>query len=187
MSTKKLSGFTIVELLIVIVVIGILATVAVVAYSGMRQRANNAAIISAANNSLRMINVYVAQNGTYPFAWTADACITSTTGCDVGTASVTSSSAFDTAIATVGTVPRSIPKGSPAYGIYMSYHLNATYNGVSAPARLSYFLFGTNQQCGITGVQTYTWPTYQSSSTGYTAGDLNGQTVCWINIPGPGA
>jgi len=43
---KSRSGFTIVELLIVIVVIAILATISVVAYSGIRDRADAAAVAS---------------------------------------------------------------------------------------------------------------------------------------------
>ncbi|MEO7904513.1 MAG: prepilin-type N-terminal cleavage/methylation domain-containing protein [Candidatus Saccharimonadales bacterium] len=59
-------GFTIVELLIVIVVIGILATITVVAYKGVQQRAN----IAVAQSDLRAIaaqmELYKADNGTYP-------------------------------------------------------------------------------------------------------------------------
>jgi type IV pilus assembly protein PilA len=47
MAHKKQTGFTIVELLIVIVVIGILAAITVVAYSGIQQRARDAKIASA--------------------------------------------------------------------------------------------------------------------------------------------
>ena len=46
MITKKQTGFTIVELLIVIVIIGILAAITVVAYSNIQQRANNSKIAS---------------------------------------------------------------------------------------------------------------------------------------------
>lgn len=46
MTRKYSNGFTIVELLIVIVVIGILAAITVVAYNGIQQRANNAKIAS---------------------------------------------------------------------------------------------------------------------------------------------
>lgn len=42
MSIKKQSGFTIVELLVVIVVIGILASITIVTYSGIRERAQRA-------------------------------------------------------------------------------------------------------------------------------------------------
>lgn len=64
---RKAHGFTIVELLIVIVVIGILATIGIVAYNGVSQKANNAAIISAASNSSKMIQTYIAEYGTYPY------------------------------------------------------------------------------------------------------------------------
>ena len=40
---KKLSGFTIVELLVVIVVIGILASISIVAYNGIQNKARASA------------------------------------------------------------------------------------------------------------------------------------------------
>ena len=43
---QKQSGFTIVELLIVIVVIGILAAITIVAYNGIQTRAENAKTIN---------------------------------------------------------------------------------------------------------------------------------------------
>jgi prepilin-type N-terminal cleavage/methylation domain-containing protein len=48
---KQLKGFTIVELLIVIVVIGILAAITIVAYNGVQQRAK----VTSANNDLAML------------------------------------------------------------------------------------------------------------------------------------
>jgi prepilin-type N-terminal cleavage/methylation domain-containing protein len=44
MKSKKQTGFTIVELLIVIVVIGILAAITIVAYNGVQNRASDTAI-----------------------------------------------------------------------------------------------------------------------------------------------
>lgn len=60
-------GFTIVELLIVIVIIAILAAITVVAYNGITQRAQQSAAQSLANQALKAISVYAATNdGTYP-------------------------------------------------------------------------------------------------------------------------
>jgi prepilin-type N-terminal cleavage/methylation domain-containing protein len=63
---KKL-GFTIVELLIVIVVIGILATIVIVGYSGIQNRAKDAAAQSAASQAYKKINTFAVQNAdAYP-------------------------------------------------------------------------------------------------------------------------
>lgn len=63
---SRVSGFTIVELLIVIVVIAVLASITVVAYSGVQQRANNSARISEFNQWRELYEIYKVQNGTYP-------------------------------------------------------------------------------------------------------------------------
>ena len=49
------TGFTIVELLIVIVVIGILAAITIVAYNGIQTRAQNTQRINEIQNVLRTI------------------------------------------------------------------------------------------------------------------------------------
>lgn len=59
-------GFTIVELLIVIVVIGILAAIVVVAYSGINGRARDTAVQSEIRNFQKKIDIWQAQNGVYP-------------------------------------------------------------------------------------------------------------------------
>lgn len=59
-------GFTIVELLIVIVVIGVLAAITIVAYNGIQQRASNTQRISAAKDWLKSVSEYVATNQAYP-------------------------------------------------------------------------------------------------------------------------
>lgn len=63
---KTTSGFTIVELLIVIVVIAILATVTVVAFNGVRERARDSRIRSDIANVNKLILQYYAENGSYP-------------------------------------------------------------------------------------------------------------------------
>ena len=66
---KSRSGFTIVELLIVIVVIGILAAITIVAYSGIQQRAKDASIRADFANAAKKLEIYNADNGTYPTSW----------------------------------------------------------------------------------------------------------------------
>jgi prepilin-type N-terminal cleavage/methylation domain-containing protein len=63
---KQAHGFTIVELLIVIVVIGILAAIVIVAYNGIQTSARNQSRISTLNQLQKAIELYYAENGRYP-------------------------------------------------------------------------------------------------------------------------
>lgn len=69
MSKKRLSrGFTVVELLIVIVVLAILAAIIFVVYSGAQAKARDAARISGIVTIQRALMAYKAQNGSYPLS-----------------------------------------------------------------------------------------------------------------------
>lgn len=63
---KYLWGFTIVELLIVVVVLAILAALVIVAYNGVQERARNSRRQSAINAAQKIVEVYSAENGEYP-------------------------------------------------------------------------------------------------------------------------
>ncbi len=63
---KRQSGFTIVELLIVIVVIGILATLVIVTFTGIQQKARNSQRQTDINAIASHVEAYYAQTGTYP-------------------------------------------------------------------------------------------------------------------------
>ncbi len=74
---KKDRGFTIVELLIVIVVIAILAAIVIVAYNGVQKRAQASTAKSNAEGVQKIVEAYAADtsagNGTYPSAATLTA------------------------------------------------------------------------------------------------------------------
>jgi prepilin-type N-terminal cleavage/methylation domain-containing protein len=63
-SNKK--GFTIVELLIVIVIIGILAAITIVAYNGIQERSKFSREQADMNAINKMIQLYYAANSQYP-------------------------------------------------------------------------------------------------------------------------
>lgn len=67
MQTKqKQSGFTIVELLIVIVVVGILAAITIVAYNGIQLRSRDTIRVNDLRAIHKSIELYKAENGSYP-------------------------------------------------------------------------------------------------------------------------
>ena len=61
-------GFTIVELLIVIVVIGILAAITIVAYNGIQTRARDTQRASDLSSIVKALEIYRTTNGLYPAA-----------------------------------------------------------------------------------------------------------------------
>lgn len=60
------AGFTIVELLIVIVIIGILAAISIVAYTGITQKAVIASLVSDLNNAVEQLKIDQVHNSKFP-------------------------------------------------------------------------------------------------------------------------
>lgn len=63
---QRQSGFTIVELLIVIVIIGILATLVIVTFSGVQQRARDSERKTDINAVAGQLEAFYANKGFYP-------------------------------------------------------------------------------------------------------------------------
>jgi prepilin-type N-terminal cleavage/methylation domain-containing protein len=77
---KKTSpAFTIVELLVVIVIIGILAAITIVAYTGVTQRATQASLQSDLATASQQLKLYSAEHGSYPTSLNASNCPLGTT------------------------------------------------------------------------------------------------------------
>lgn len=74
MDRHKLNGFTIVELLIVIIVIGILVVLSVVSYSTISSKANITTLQTDLASNAKKIKLYHAQYGTYPTAFNSSGC-----------------------------------------------------------------------------------------------------------------
>lgn len=66
MHKRKQSGFTIVELMITIIVIGILAGISLVAYNGVQNRSKRATMISDLQHAAEMFELYKVKNKSYP-------------------------------------------------------------------------------------------------------------------------
>jgi prepilin-type N-terminal cleavage/methylation domain-containing protein len=185
---KKAYGFTIVELLIVIVVIAILATISVAAYNGIQQRSNNTTIINAASQTLKAVQMYIAQEGRYP-ATNVYICVTTESGCIQlnGTDPSATNTSFDTNMAAIGNLPRSVSNsGTRGNGILYHHIPDRQFNGQPRPAILYYFLKG-RVDCGLPGVMSG-WGSVDQpatpSTTGRSAYDSTyDKTVCWVSIP----
>lgn len=151
------SGFTIVELLIVIVVIAILATISIVAYTGIQTRAQNTVTNQAVAQYAKAFESYKAINGSYPVG---QACISgagtrcgnvidSTYSC-FGVKDVYGSASVDAAIKTViATLPQPSPQQmSCSTGLD---YAGAYYDGGS---RLIWFLNGSQTCDNLGGMNT---------------------------------
>lgn len=73
-------GFTIVELLIVIVVIAILAAITIVAYTGIQERARASAAQTAVSQAAKKLDLYFVDNQTYPADTAAFQAVVGTAG-----------------------------------------------------------------------------------------------------------
>jgi general secretion pathway protein G len=71
---NKHSAFTIVELLIVIVIIGVLAAISILSYNGVTDRAKVASLKSDLSGNATQLKLYNAQYGSYPTALDANKC-----------------------------------------------------------------------------------------------------------------
>jgi prepilin-type N-terminal cleavage/methylation domain-containing protein len=85
--SKQQSGFTIVELLIVIVVIAILATITVVAYNGIQARARDSHRLQDITSVYQALLLYYTDNGSYPVTATPFGDGLSDANCTVGSKS----------------------------------------------------------------------------------------------------
>jgi prepilin-type N-terminal cleavage/methylation domain-containing protein len=197
-SSKQIleKGFTIVELLIVIVVIGILAAITIVAYNGVQQRARNVQTNSAAGNTLMAFKLYLGANGSYPPVTYALNCIgQAVTACTAATSNWSRDAGLEAALLTV-TSSLSLPSNGP--GTASTYDSNLGYipqrtptddpklNGTNS-GFLIYILEG-NVSCPVGPVASGGWPNF------FTAAPANGNTyynstanvsTCWVPLASP--
>lgn len=165
---KRVNGFTIVELLIVIVVIAILVAISVVAYTGVQQRSRNAQVISGVNIYYKALLQYATLNSNYP---TMNSCLGDGYPSDQcwngpsGNASV--DSMFDVQMATVMSSKPILATELFPIGVSTNQRAGAVWR--SSERRIIYYLQGPGQNCNI------------ANSTGSTEGGV--VTQCSLVLP----
>ncbi len=125
---EKQKGFTIVELLIVIVVIAILAAITIVAFNGIQERARYSAMQQDLKTLNNAINMYYTDNNQYPSS--------GSTGGNVIGASPNIPGLVPTYINSIPTIPND---GKGGYYAYIYSANGADYKLVrlaSSPANL---------------------------------------------------
>lgn len=131
----KNRGFTIVELLVVIVVIGILAAITMVSYSGVTSKANTAANKSNAASVMQAADAYFAENGVYP-----------TTVANLGAGSVKLPSNISSAVSVSTPVPSSTNPTTIGYAATSAGYC-ITYWDSSAANKATLATAGTVPTC----------------------------------------
>jgi len=147
---KTTSGFTIVELLIVVVVIAILAAISIIAYNGVQQRARDTERMAELTSLQKALEIYHAEKGGYPLCG-------STSGPNL-TPILSSGTAYDCLVdELVPGYTSAIPadptnNGSYVYRYAPGYKKNGTTSYAGGTATDNYIL-GTKQE-------TVSTPTY---------------------------
>ncbi len=175
------SGFTIVELLIVIVVIAILAAITIVAYNGITQQAKDSELLARVDAYTKILKLYKAQNGSFP-AINAGESGSANNACLGNASEYPASAPFASgACDTLGTktssslvtalqnVTNPLPKGSidiSSDGTYSYRGLDYfTPGGSTSAIQLQYTMQGTGRKCGR-GI----------------AINSSGTTICIVNV-----
>jgi general secretion pathway protein G len=189
------TGFTIVELLIVIVVIGILAAIVIVAYSGVQARAEKAKIVAAASSAVKVLSAYQAINGSYPS--TATVCLGSgytdrtadgNADCRWNSGNINPSTAFNTTLASVGIINAPItqkPVMSGTAGVIGMYFMNDALGMLDGSPQLNWLVYAVaDKSCGMTvPLLTGTYPQFTSKTNDTVSENWSSGGLCWVPLP----
>lgn len=141
---KQQIGFTIVELLIVIVIIGILAAITIVAYNGIQNRGQDSRRVHDAQSIVTALEAQKALTGSYPWAVPNDP-----SGWEV---SKNTPATFISSLKSSGTLNSLTPVDPTNSGNYMyKYYKYGAGNAGCDPARGDYYVLVVQTLASKTG------------------------------------
>lgn len=195
-SYRSKKGFTIVELLVVIVIIGIVATLVAVAYNGLTKRALNEQTAFAVAAYKKALIQYATINHSYPA--NSSFCLGEgypSSGCGSSN-SIPQNTTVNNALRTYfgnTQIPlpntRSIPYGGTVRtGAWFNYQPLYTLDGQSHSWFIAYMMEGYQTRCTGSGILSIAGSGGQYSSSppsnGYTVTSMEG-SYCLIALPNP--
>ncbi len=193
-STIRQRGFTIVELLVVVVVIAILAAITVVSYNGITARAEKTKTLAAARSYIQALQAYKAGEGSYPS--TATYCLgtgyTDRTGdsnpdCRWNSGNVNPNATFNTTLAKYISVTSQItqkPVMSGSAGVIGMYFMNDSLGLLDDQPQLNWLVYAVpDKSCGMNvPLLTNTYPEFTSKQDDTVSENWGAGGLCWIPL-----
>lgn len=159
---QKQKGFTIVELLIVVVVIAILAAITIVSYNGITNRAKQSAVASMTSQVQKKLSAYaVTNNDQYP-ASLAEAGIDSTTASNV-------QHSYNNSVSPAGFCITASQSGLSSYVASAYQYTTTAPQTANQPTPISGTCPGHAQAGAVAPTNVITNPAVRTNATGWSA------------------
>ena len=176
MRTSNKPGFTIVELLIVIVVIGILAAITIMAFNGIQDRAKSSSNISTARSFVTAFSVLKIDSGLDAGIY----CLGDPAAYSGGSCSMLGSTG-----AVSATINSTLAKNGAAVNATMNpkwYNGAMMYHGNwFGKNKVLIYSVGPSQECGLSNVLSVPYDNMTLSGATYTARNTS-YTTCFISL-----
>jgi type II secretion system protein G len=163
---KKQKGFTLVELIIVIVIIGILAAVTVVGYQKQTAKARDSVRLADLDTIKKALELYKHQNGTYPDNTDTDDGLGAPSSWDGGYGTANDSQ-FIQPLVTGGFLPK-VPTDPKFIGWSSYRYFRYSTNSVGCGMKPFYILTANLE--GSTSIPLWTCGSYSGSGGNWRAG-----------------
>ena len=198
------NGFTIIELIIVVVIIGILASLGLATYQGSRVRAENTKQEAVAEKYQEALGLYALKNGAYPpqvsdgsggvTGYPTSACLGESYPAPAGCLPAYNNNTFNVALRPFMDGQK-LPRGNDQpikfngdlrSGIGYYYKPDATLDGTPNPWFMYYYLQG-NQKCSLKPLASGPWGVFSSTppASGVTEVSSEGNGRCIIPLDDP--